>query len=61
MVLIVSAHILAPKLWKWKKKSMQDSAIFQEQAGKLVLARSPMQVKIWLGEWKTGLGEWNFV
>ena len=32
-----------------------------DQAGKLALARSPMQVKIWLGEWKTGLGKWNFV
>ena len=31
------------------------------QAGKLALARSPMRVKIWSGEWKTGLGEWNFV
>ena len=31
------------------------------QAGKLALARSPMWVKNWLGEWKTGLGEWNFV
>ena len=31
------------------------------QAGKLALARSPMRVKIWLGEWKTGLGKWNFV
>ena len=27
------------------------------QAGKLALARSPMRVKIWLGKWKTGLGE----
>ena len=25
---------------------------FTEQAGKLVLARSPMQVKIWPGKWK---------
>ena len=31
------------------------------QAGKLALALSPMRVKIWPGEWKTGLGEWNFV
>ena len=31
------------------------------QAGKLALTRLPMRVKIWLGEWKTGLGEWNFV
>ena len=31
------------------------------QAGKLALARSPMRVKIWPGEWKTGLGKWNFV
>ena len=31
------------------------------QAGKLALARSPMRVQIWPGEWKTGLGEWNFV
>ena len=33
----------------------------QTQAGKLTLARWPMRVKIWSGEWKTGLGEWNFV
>ena len=31
------------------------------QAEKLALGRLPMRVKIWLGEWKTGLGEWNFV
>ena len=33
----------------------------QMQAGKLALARSPMRVKIWQGECKTGLGKWNFV
>ena len=32
-----------------------------EQAGKLALSRSTMRVHIWLGEWKTGLGKWNFV
>ena len=30
------------------------------QAGKLALARSPMRVKIWSGEWKTGQGKQNF-
>ena len=30
-----------------------------DQAGKLALARSPMRVKIWPGEWETGLAKWN--
>ena len=29
-------------------------------AGQLVHARSPIRVKIWSGEWKTGLDKWNF-
>ena len=33
----------------------------QTQTGKLVLARSPMRVKYWLGEWKRGMGKWNYV
>ena len=39
----------------------KDAMILSVQAGKLALARSPMRVKIWPGEWKTGLDEWNFV